>query len=1411
MRSTETVTLHFDLSHLDHLPDDQEFSLKALGRSVKLRRHDQASLRAHRQRNLAVAALPDAQLPLLTHYVEEVELPSDAVGFHWVGYPSTRPGAVSDEIAVVFQHVPQEAVRRAVRAMRRDGSLPGVPGSLAQYGLAGLAEDADLEQFHVDASNTVNYIQTALTMIMQHPEIGTLVPDLHYRIGQQLVVHQPAFTQLWQYLSTHPAEGNDPWYENTYVTDPAGNVMSPDQTLTDKDGQPVVWPTATVGGRQVSVIPQHRLSDGLNSVLKPAVQAVGIAVKQQPWLKGQQWSTQHGVTQLQRTRVSPSQSPRRLADAAGATQADWTIVNQTSQYGLDLYQDSISFDASSNILTFDVKNWPNRGLGAYVQFLDPDGNPIANPPGWQDRLPSALGPVRDWLEPNNTKWFLQHIGAGSVFFGAPVWAPHTSISFVVPEQATGANVLVGGLGNGGWDLDVDKVGLIYTCVASYGVPTLLSILSVGVQSTAWYMDFFDKLENVLILVGVGMGPFGILLGVGTVTIGVEATLIAAAQFVAGVIFSAGLAALAGKITGYVTAAELAENAPFVGWALRVASQASAIADMLATSIEVGLSPATYQLQAKRSMTLNVTVSPDPTHGTSTQKPIWPDEADHYVIMVQYKGGTTLTKAGPLPGQEDEPISVTYATATGDALPSAPGQQFQIVANIYSSTNWLCGKWVSGWVEAVPTDGDARSETGSIIEQLVPLSPSTVYSHEAKLNYDSPSKSYVWLKTTFSLSDTLEGSLVPGPVTQALQQAFWSHGVRLSTGATVAGAGAGRWQVTDPDTGTIYDIVKQPIVVNGETVGYELAVQNSTQPVPQGTVNILAHQDVQQLIDVSINDLAYKLGYCYLAANQNLPEDYGTTNQSSAMYLFESISTLANPGSGMLAPTRGFSLQPYIAYDQFGPAGLFRFDAATYQPELDKGGAVPDDVAALFTNAGFPLPAGSQITVVTTSASWQIGYPGQPPVYDLRRQVDVIVVFVAPAPAFSPNNFYLDTRTYQADGVAHLRLVDLQDNAGSTFDYDATQSWGSFDLPNLNAVAIHPNGFAIAISFQDDKMAIVQLPAAGVPDAEAPQALPFSGTGVREGLMQGPVGLTISADGRILVLERINARIQAFDTQANPVQCFASPLRFTVPASLVGDFNATTASVALLQALQTNVPVMNSAPGAYDPRYLLTPVFSMPASFATILDAGTVTDGLAQQFEDHALALGGNPTIIQTTEGVWLLQDSGNGVNYDVRLNGEGLGEVDVYRCFTPTILVKASGSEWTLLDKTNTLSFDVTAPAAGQPLQVQNLTSLMALKDGPSDTVTYLDVAIETKGFIYVLSYVDDGSSDTDYRLDIYNPDGSPLSADPASHNGQVNAARMTVDQWRTLFTLNYEQMSGPAGRPEPTVSQWLPTTPSNS
>lgn len=67
------------------------------------------------------------------------------------------------------------------------------------------------------------------------------------------------------------------------------------------------------------------------------------------------------------------------------------------------------------------------------------------------------------------------------------------------------------------------------------------------------------------------------------------------------------------------------------------------------------------------------------------------------------------------------------------------------------------------------------------------------------------------------------------------------------------------------------------------------------------------------------------------------------------------------------------------------------------------------------------------------------------------------------------------------------------------------------------------------------------------------------------------------------------------------------------------------------------------------------------------------------------------------------------------------------------------------------------------------------------------------------------------YRLDLYHPDQSDNQ--PIATTLGVNAARLTVDLWRNVYTLNYEALSLPGGGPppsgltEPSVSQWTPCT----
>ena len=95
----------------------------------------------------------------------------------------------------------------------------------------------------------------------------------------------------------------------------------------------------------------------------------------------------------------------------------------------------------------------------------------------------------------------------------------------------------------------------------------------------------------------------------------------------------------------------------------------------------------------------------------------------------------------------------------------------------------------------------------------------------------------------------------------------------------------------------------------------------------------------------------------------------------------------------------------------------------------------------------------------------------------------------------------------------------------------------------------------------------------------------------------------------------------------------------------------------------------------------------------------------------------------------------------------------------------------------------------------------LALTQSTASSV-FLDMKADAEGLLYVLSYEGDGFAPADYHLDIYDAQTGGFVCRTAG----IAAARMALDVWRNVYTLNYEYYLGPAGRPEPTVSEWIPS-----
>jgi hypothetical protein len=94
---------------------------------------------------------------------------------------------------------------------------------------------------------------------------------------------------------------------------------------------------------------------------------------------------------------------------------------------------------------------------------------------------------------------------------------------------------------------------------------------------------------------------------------------------------------------------------------------------------------------------------------------------------------------------------------------------------------------------------------------------------------------------------------------------------------------------------------------------------------------------------------------------------------------------------------------------------------------------------------------------------------------------------------------------------------------------------------------------------------------------------------------------------------------------------------------------------------------------------------------------------------------------------------------------------------------------------------------------------------------SYLDLAVDGAGQMYVLYHTGDGTAPADYRVDIYTAAGVLLN----SASSGVNVPHLAVDNWRSLFAPNFDPLSDlqtgktvidtALGVAEPSVSRFDP------
>lgn len=160
------------------------------------------------------------------------------------------------------------------------------------------------------------------------------------------------------------------------------------------------------------------------------------------------------------------------------------------------------------------------------------------------------------------------------------------------------------------------------------------------------------------------------------------------------------------------------------------------------------------------------------------------------------------------------------------------------------------------------------------------------------------------------------------------------------------------------------------------------------------------------------------------------------------------------------------------------------------------------------------------------------------------------------------------------------------------------------------------------------------------------------------------------------------------------------------------------------------------------------------------------------------------------------------------------GAISVYaRLGRADVRVEKAGERWLVVDGVGGAAYKLSQSAVSSTqTDVRACQSWFPLRGVRDREVTYLDLAVEAQGYVYVLSHQLDGAEPADYLLDVYGPDGKWVfrTPDPSLSKTPQNvvAGKLAVDIWRNLYALSFETLHGPNGDPQPGVAHWAPTPP---
>lgn len=676
-RPRERRTLHFDFSFAE-LGDLRLRAVGSASDGASIVAHTAASRALARQRDPLLVEVPDARL---THYVEDVDLPSDALQ-SLLATGTTAGG--EDAVAAFFIHVPAAA------------APPAAPRTINEPGIENLV---------VGVPGFVTIWDTAVALVFHAPEIMNLnvaqgsailgmIANLPCSPGDSSCT--PFICQLAIGVAEKwPATTSGGWATLVQVTNPEG------QPVTKQDGSPAY---------------RYDLDPDIAQTVGSVALNIRTAIFDDTQFEGTNWHPTQGLTSVD----VPASAAGRPAGAA-AFSVTAAYPPGTHAHGVKFVTAAVT-DAATRTVELQVRNDYLRYVSAFVQFANEAGDlPVQNP-GSND---------------TDRAKFLSLINSNYTILGIPLFGndvPLSSFQFAVPTDASIAKVYFGSLGVGGDPVCPEAVtGTILTLLFNIGIPTLL-LAAGAVASRSLYAklqgaDLMDLAKAMLPLI-IGLAGPELASGIfGTnnskSATGVLASLgnaLVSALFAVG----EGPANLIDFIANLVTE-ELVELTSPLGIAFRLIAVAADLASIGQSVGEVLANPAIFINQLTLTMTTTVTIDHDPDDFQ------FPATARNYEVILTYDGASKVAhkQTGTIEPGRTDPLVVVF-----DGVPSGG----MVTVDVYLTTDdgYIVGRSADNGTPGPygPVSGTQAAIDLAIKELLIPLTSDTQYVHDVKLEYQN---------------------------------------------------------------------------------------------------------------------------------------------------------------------------------------------------------------------------------------------------------------------------------------------------------------------------------------------------------------------------------------------------------------------------------------------------------------------------------------------------------------------------------------------------------------------------------------------------------------------------------------------------------------------------------------------------